>query len=62
MSRIQFIRNPAASSIGNNAQEFLRLLGGPACLFLEGEDDTRTRALVTLLHGNEPSGLMALRL
>ncbi|MCB1688532.1 MAG: succinylglutamate desuccinylase/aspartoacylase family protein [Halioglobus sp.] len=60
MSRIQFIRNPAASSIGNNAQEFLRLLGGPACLFLEGEDDTRTRALVTLLHGNEPSGLMAL--
>ena len=40
---------------------FLRELGGPACLFLTGEDRARTRALVTLLHGNEPSGAIALR-
>jgi hypothetical protein len=60
MSRIQFIRNPVARDIGANTQEFLHLLGGPACFFLEGEDATRTRALVTLLHGNEPSGAMAL--
>ena len=59
MRRFQFIRNPAAAHIGNNVEEFLRVLGGPACFFLEGEDDTRTRALVTLLHGNEPSGAMA---
>jgi hypothetical protein len=60
MRRFNFIRNPLATDIGNNVEEFLRSLAGPTCFFLEGEDDTRTRALVTLLHGNEPSGAMAL--
>ena len=60
MRRFTFIKNPLATDIGNNVDEFLRSLGGPACFFLEGEDSGRTRALVTLLHGNEPSGAMAL--
>ena len=41
-------------------ESFLRGLDGPACLFLSGQDSGHTRALVTLLHGNEPSGAMAL--
>ncbi len=60
MRRFKFIRDPLATDIGNNVEEFLRMLGGPACIFLDGEDSSRTRALVTLLHGNEPSGVMAL--
>jgi hypothetical protein len=60
MKRFQFIRNPLATRIGDNVEAFLRALGGPACIFLEGEDSSRTRAFVTLLHGNEPSGAMAL--
>ncbi|MDX1735546.1 MAG: succinylglutamate desuccinylase/aspartoacylase family protein, partial [Halioglobus sp.] len=60
MRRFRFIRNPLATALGNNVEEFLRSLGGPACFFLEGRDTGRTRALVTLLHGNEPSGVMAL--
>ena len=60
MRRFRFIRDPLTVELGNNVEEFLRELGGPACFFLEGEDSTRTRALVTLLHGNEPSGAMAL--
>jgi hypothetical protein len=60
MRRFKFIRNPLATDLGNNVEEFLRELGGPACIFLEGEDTSRTRALVTLLHGNEPSGVIAL--
>jgi hypothetical protein len=60
MRRFRFIRNPLATDIGDNVEEFLRLLGEPTCFFLEGDDSTRTRALVTLLHGNEPSGAMAL--
>jgi hypothetical protein len=60
MRRFNFIRNPQGTEIGNNIEEFLQILGGPACIFLEGEDGGRTRALVTLLHGNEPSGAMAL--
>jgi hypothetical protein len=60
MRRFKFIRDPDTDSVGNNVEAFLRLLDGPACFFLSGEDDSRTRALVTLLHGNEPSGAMAL--
>lgn len=60
MRRFEFIRDPDTGSAGNNVEEFLRALGGPACLFLPGQDRSRTRALVTLLHGNEPSGAIAL--
>jgi hypothetical protein len=60
MRRFKFIRDPLATDIGNNVEDFLRRLGGPACIFLNGEDSSRTRALVTLQHGNEPSGVMAL--
>lgn len=59
MRRVRFLRNPLATQIGNNVDEFLDFLGGPACVFLDGDDSARTRAYVTLLHGNEPSGLMA---
>jgi hypothetical protein len=58
--RFKFIRDPEPGSGGNNVEEFLRRLDGPACLFFTGEDTDRTRAFVTLLHGNEPSGAMAL--
>lgn len=60
MRRFRFVRNPLATDIGDNVEDFLRIQGGPACFFIEGEDSGRTRALVTLLHGNEPSGAMAL--
>ncbi len=60
MTRFNFIRNPVVGEIGRTVEEFLQHLGGPGCLLIEGEDTSRTRALVTLLHGNEPSGVMAL--
>ncbi len=60
MRRFKFIRDPAVDDVGSNVEEFLRWLAGPACLFLTGRDSDQTRALVTLLHGNEPSGAIAL--
>lgn len=60
MRRVRFIRNPLSTHIGHNVEEFLQELGGPACIFLDGDDTSRTRAFVTLLHGNEPSGAIAL--
>jgi len=60
VKRFSFIRNPLATDIGDDVEDFLQILGDPACFFIEGEDAGRTRALVTLLHGNEPSGVMAL--
>jgi hypothetical protein len=61
MTELRLIRDPSASLCGANEEEFLRNLGGPACIELTGDDPTRRRAFVTLLHGNEPSGLLALR-
>jgi len=60
MRHFNFIRNPSAKDVGCNVEQFLHFLGGPACLLLEGHDASRTRAFVSLLHGNEPSGAIAL--
>jgi hypothetical protein len=60
MRRFSFIKDPAGDDLGNNVEEFLHWLAGPACILLAGQDSSRTRALVTLLHGNEPSGVIAL--
>ncbi|WP_217424588.1 M14 family metallopeptidase [Nitrogeniibacter mangrovi] len=38
----------------------LERLDQPLCITLAGADPRRTRVLVTLLHGNEPSGFIAL--
>lgn len=39
--------------------EFLHLLGEPTWLFIPGKDSTTRRVIITLLHGNEPSGAIA---
>jgi hypothetical protein len=57
---LKTIIDPAPNEIGSSVYEFLKYLGEPTVIILTGRDRTRTRALVTLLHGNEPSGLMAL--
>jgi Succinylglutamate desuccinylase / Aspartoacylase family len=58
--RLKHFIDPAAAHIGDSVHAFLDFLGGPATILLTGEDSHRTRAFVTLLHGNEPSGLLAL--
>ncbi len=48
---------PQPDEVGADPHEFLRRLGGPTWLVVPGEDRSRVRAVTTLLHGNEPSGL-----
>lgn len=52
--------DPKITDIGNSAIEFLNALPGPTHIHLNGSDSSRSRAAVTLLHGNEPSGLFAI--
>lgn len=52
--------NPDPKDIGGSAVEFLHALPGPTHIHITGEDSSRSRAVVTLLHGNEPSGLHAI--
>ncbi|MGI9283939.1 MAG: succinylglutamate desuccinylase [Pseudomonadales bacterium] len=57
--RIHFLPNPAPSEVADTIEAFLHQLTGPTLISKPGKDPTRTRAIATLLHGNEPSGLRA---
>jgi hypothetical protein len=59
-ARLRRIDAPGPELLGDAPTALLARLGGPALLRLPGRDRGRTRALATLLHGNEPSGLRAL--
>ena len=52
--------DPKARDVGTTIEEFLTRLGGPTWIVLSGQDPSRTRAVTTLLHGNEPSGVRAI--
>jgi hypothetical protein len=56
---IRTIEAPEPASIPPAVPDFLRWLGGPAWIAIPGRDRTRTRAVSTLIHGNEPSGVRA---
>ena len=46
--------------VPDDLHQFLQMLGGPSKIWISGRYPDRTRAIVTLLHGNEPSGVKAL--
>jgi hypothetical protein len=50
---------PPRSALGTSAEMWLDRLVGPTLVRVPGRDRTRCRAAVTLLHGNEPSGVRA---
>jgi hypothetical protein len=49
-----------AALLGVTLLQFLANLGGPSVLHLQGKDHSKCRVIVTLLHGNEPSGIKAI--
>jgi len=51
---------PGPHEIGSNVVEFLEILGKPTWITIKGKDTSRLRVVVTLLHGNEPSGVKAI--
>jgi len=52
--------NPSPDSVGASVEEFLFSLPGPTHIVFSGQDSSRCRVLVTLTHGNEPSGFYSL--
>ena len=60
LSAFEHLHAPTPDALGDDHEAFLARLDGPLCITLPGADPTRTRVLVTLLHGNEPSGFIAL--
>ncbi len=57
---LHWLEAPDPETIGNNPLEFLRGLPGPTAIWLPGKNSNKTRAICTLLHGNEPSGSRAI--
>ncbi|PID44507.1 MAG: succinylglutamate desuccinylase [Proteobacteria bacterium] len=56
---IRLWEHPKPSELGNSVEAFLKELGQPALITIPGRNPNVTRAISTLLHGNEPSGLKA---
>lgn len=61
MTALRHLRDPELGLAGASVISFLGQLGGPTCLHFRGRDSSRSRMVVTLLHGNEPSGAIAVR-
>lgn len=59
MSVLRRWSDPAVDEVNLHVNEFLQALERPTIIELTGRDTSRRRVLVTLLHGNEPSGLEA---
>lgn len=59
-STIRVIDDLNPKNLGASPAEFIDWLGMPTLLRIPGHDRSRCRIFVTLLHGNEPSGLRAL--
>jgi len=57
---LKIIHNPDKLIVGDSVASFLTNIVGPTAIFLSGKDTSRTRAVCTLLHGNEPSGAHAI--
>ncbi|MFT5100668.1 MAG: hypothetical protein ACI9HY_002797 [Planctomycetaceae bacterium] len=61
---IKIIHAESASDLqailGDDHIDFINQLSHPTWIQLKGRDTTRSRAIVTLLHANEPSGLKAI--
>lgn len=58
---IRVMARPPAGEIPDRSEDFLRSLGGPTWIECPGRVAGPPRVVVTLLHGNEPSGLRAVQ-
>ncbi len=57
---LDYLNDPSPRTLGRSPVEWLERLHKPTVVRVAGRDRSRTRAMATLLHGNEPSGLLAL--
>lgn len=57
--QFHYWQNPSPRLVGDHCTDFLKCLPGPTHIHVTGKDSGRCRAVATLLHGNEPSGLHA---
>lgn len=60
MTQLRELQALDLTAVPDDPVQFLEWLGGPTLITVPGVSDQRSRVVVTLLHGNEPSGLKAM--
>lgn len=59
-SELQYLQDPDLLTLKSDYDQFLMSICGPTVIDVSGKDQSRTRVITTLIHGNEPSGLIAI--
>lgn len=59
-SEINYIKDPKWQDLQAGYEQFLLSMTGPTVIDITGKDTSKYRVIITLLHGNEPSGLIAM--
>jgi hypothetical protein len=59
-SEITYLQDPSWQDLHADYEQFLLSMIGPTVIDITGEDITKSRVIITLLQGSEPSGLIAL--
>ncbi|PKG81761.1 hypothetical protein CXF85_16220 [Colwellia sp. 75C3] len=59
-SEINFLKDPTWQDLHADYEQFLLSMTGPTVIDVSGTDPDKYRVFTTLLHGNEPSGLIAM--
>ena len=57
---LEYLKNPSNVTLKGDFYQFLLSLDVPTVIDISGKDSTKTRVVTTLIHGNEPSGLIAI--
>jgi hypothetical protein len=57
---LNIVKNPKPAQLKAHYLQYLDTLKAPTVIDITGKDTSRCRVVTTLLHGNEPSGLIAL--
>jgi hypothetical protein len=57
---ITYLKNPNSLVLQADYIQFLMTLTGPTVIDITGKDESKCRVFTTLLHGDEPSGLIAM--
>ena len=55
-----YLNADALPPLLSSPEDFLQVLLKPTWIYIKGRDSSRCRVMTTLLHGNEPSGFLAL--
>lgn len=59
-SEINYLQDPTWQDLHADYEQFLLSMTGPTVIDITGSDEAKCRVFVTLLHGNEPSGVIAI--